>query len=251
MTTREDVERLRAAQSEVVDLAQTDLAVVFESLELARPELVRDTLIEAVPALVREYGDIAATVAAEWYEAVRAGQVSGSYVARLGGVVPEAAPVSSVRYAAGHLFTDAPEQALKVLNGALQRHVLYSGRDTVARNVKLDPARPRFGRIPTGGETCAWCEMMASRGFVYYSARSAGDMGRGVGDDFHDWCDCAVVAEWDREAHHIAGYDPDAMFDRYLTAREEAGSSDPNDIAYALRRLYPDQYKDGVHEHSA
>ncbi|MBK0296290.1 hypothetical protein IAE22_29520, partial [Bacillus sp. S34] len=42
-----------------------------ESLDLTRPESARDELIEFVPQLVREYGDVAATVAAEWYEQVR------------------------------------------------------------------------------------------------------------------------------------------------------------------------------------
>ncbi|WP_336715346.1 VG15 protein [Arthrobacter sp. USHLN218] len=287
MTTRADVERLRTSTGRIVDLIRADLRRLFASLDLSRPERARDALLEAVPALVREYGDAAAVVAAEWYEEIRAAQVGGAYAARLAGTIPEAAPISSVRYAAGHLFDRAfeavdelgelvtinkpadPAKALALLSGSLQRHVLYSSRETVARNVRLDPAQPRFARIPTGPTTCAWCEMLASRGFAYFTEASAGDReGTGVGDDFHDDCDCQVVAEFDREAHHIAGYDPDAMYDRYGRAREHylnsddpdllafLDSLDPDDknrdmkaIAFSLRRLYPDQYKDGVHPH--
>ena len=268
MTTRRDVEQLRSATGRLVDLIRADLARLFRSLDLGRPEVARDELLEAVPALVREYGEMAAVVAAEWYEEIRAAQIGGAYVARLGTILPEAAPITSVRYAAGHLFDRVLEtvdgvgnlvtlkkpadhaKALAVLSGSLQRHVLYSSRDTVARNVRLDPARPRFGRIPSGAKTCAWCEIMSSRGFVYYTEASAGDSdGTGFGDDFHDSCDCQVVAEFDRERHHIEGYDPDAMYDRYLAARKESGSGDVNEIAAALRRLYPDHYTDGVHEH--
>lgn len=249
MTTRADVERLRSATGRLVELIRADLTRLFRSLDMSRPEWARDALLEAVPALVREYGEMAAVVAAEWYEEIRAAQVAGSYTARLGDVIPDVAPISSVRYAARHLFTEEPESALKVLSGAVQRHVLYSSRDTVARNVRLDPARPRFARIPTGPTTCAWCDMMASRGFVYYTEAAAGDKGGdrpGFGDDFHDDCDCQVVASFDREQHHLEGYDPDAMFARYKAARKESGSGDPNEIAASLRRLYPYQYTDGV-----
>ena len=249
MTSRADVERLRSATGRLVELIRADMARLFRRLDLSKPEVARDALLEVVPVLVREYGELAAVVAAEWYEQIRAEQVGGAYTARLGDVIPDAAMVSSVRYAAGHLFKGDPEQTLKVLSGSLQRHVLYSSRGTVARNAEHDPARPRFARIPSGPTTCAWCDMMASRGFVYFTKESAGDTGRGVGDDFHDDCDCQVVPEFDREQHHIEGYDPDAMYDRYLSARDASGSGDPKEIAAALRRLYPDQYKDGVHTH--
>jgi len=81
---------------------------------------------------------------------------------------------------------------------------------------------------------------MSSRGFVYISKASAGAV-----DDFHDDCDCQIVAEWDREAHHIEGYDPDAMYDRYLTARDASGSEDPKKILSKMREMYPDTYTDG------
>lgn len=273
MTSRADVNRLRSATGHLVTLIRADLARLFSSLDLSRPEMARDGLIEAVPTLVREYGGLAAVAAGEWYEEVRAAQVGGRYTARLGDVIPDAAPISSVRYAAGHLFEQDgkpsdPGQALAVLSGAMQRHVLYSSRATVARNAEHDPARPRFARIPSGATTCAWCEMLASRGFVYHTERAAGDLGSGFGEDFHDDCDCQVVAEFDREAHHIAGYDPDAMYARYGAARRHYLNSDDPDlvafldgldpkdpnrdmkgIAYSLRRLYPDQYTDGVHAH--
>lgn len=243
MTTRADVTRLRSANSRLVDLARADLRQAFGSLNLSRPEAVRDELLEIVPALTREYGDVAATVAAEWYEQIRSGQVGGTYTARLGSQIADAAPESSVKYAAGHLFTEKPEQTLALLTGSLQRHVLYSGRDTVARNVALDPAKPRYARV-TSGKTCAWCSMLASRGFVYHDQAAAG-----ATDDFHDDCNCSITPEFDREQHHIEGYDPDDLYDKYQRARAESGSHKPNDIAASLRRLYPEDFTDGVHEH--
>lgn len=67
-------------------------------------------------------------------------------------------------------------------------------------------------------------------------------------------CDCEIVCSWDADQAHIAGYDPDAMYDRYLTARQQLeaeGMPVPSDadIAARMRELFPDQYTDGhIHE---
>lgn len=227
-------------------MAKEDLAGLIAGLDLTRPEVVRDALLEVVPVLVREYGDVAAVAAAEWYEETRAVQVSGRFTAVPAAAVDSAQVEATVRWAAGGLFTDDTADVLARLEGAVQRYITYSARETVRRNVKSDPSRPRYARVPSGPSTCAFCGMLASRGFVYHTERSAGDLGRGVGDDFHDDCDCQVVPEWDAEAHHIEGYDPDALYAIYKRARKKSGSGDLTEITAAARRLEPDKFTDGV-----
>lgn len=228
MTTRADVDRLGRAQSRVTALVRADLEAFFASLSLSNPAAARDALLEFVPILVSEYGTVSATVAAEWYEEVRARDVGGLYTARLGDLTPDEAVRGGVRYAAGHLWTDNPQMTLAVLSGAVQRYVQYGGRDAVARNVAADPKRPRFARVPRGQTTCAFCTMTASRGFVYHSESSAG-----VSDKFHDDCDCQVVMSWDRDTPHIEGYDPDRLYELYSSAR----GSDFYDTADILARM--------------
>lgn len=239
MTSRDDLNRLTAAQRELVRMAQNELRGFFGSVDLTRPELVRDALVEIVPLLTREYGELVATVAAEWFEQVHPGAFLAQTAAE---TFPSAGVVENVRYHAGALFTDDPYAAVNGISGALQRFILYSGRTTVARNVQLDPSKPRFGRVPTGAKTCAWCSMLASRGFVYLTRETAGV----VASDYHDDCDCQIVPEWDSGSSHIDGYDPDRLYDQYLQARDAAGSGDPKDIAAAMRRLFPDSFTDGV-----
>lgn len=220
-------------------MAQNELRGFFSTVDLTRPELVRDALIEIVPLLTREYGELVATVAAEWFEQVHPGAFLAQTAAE---TFPSAGVVENVRYHAGALFTDDPYAAVNGISGALQRFILYSGRATVARNVQLDPSKPRFGRVPTGAKTCAWCGMLASRGFVYLSEQTAGI----VAEDYHDDCNCAIVPSFDADDAHIEGYDPDRLYDQYLQARDAAGSGDPKDIAAAMRRLFPDSFTDGV-----
>lgn len=243
MTTRAQVNQLSDAGRRLVEMAKRDLDVLLRMIDLSSPERARDALLDVMPALVREYGELASVAAYEWYEAVRvASGVVSSHRMQLSMGVEAGRVQAGVRFAAGHLFGDDPLSMVGLLGGMLQRYIMYSARDTVQRNVAGDSAKPRFARVPTGAKTCAFCEMIASRGFVYHSRRSAGAMSR-----FHNDCDCQIVPEFDADGHHIDGYDPDAMYDRYEAARVSAGSGDPKAIAAEMRRLFPDQYTDGVH----
>lgn len=92
--------------------------------------------------------------------------------------------------------------------------------------------------------------MVASRGFVYVSEDSA--IGRHH-DKFHAHCDCQIVPSWDVNNPLLEGYDPDAMYERYLAARgaveDEGGNpADHRLILAKMRRMFPDQYKDGIDE---
>lgn len=249
MPTRADVTRLARGQRRLAAYAADDLRRLFTSFDLSSPDRVRDALLEVVPQLVREYGDLAAVVAAEWYEEVR--NAPGTFHPRLGPNAQVDAVEGNVRYAARHLYTDTPEAVLGVLQGSMQRHIAYSGRETIARNVRFDPARPRYARVPTGARTCAFCEMVASRGFVYASEQHAQRRGRGqIQDKYHDDCNCQVVPSWDAEQAHIEGYDPDAMYARYKAAWEAAGGpgASGKQVAYEMRRLFPGTYTDGVYD---
>lgn len=246
MTTRQDVNRLSTATSRLTTAAQDDLSTFFRSLDLTLPEAARDELIEFLPRLTQLYGDAAAAAAAEWFEGLRASAVGTPYEAVLADPVDDAQVSKTVHYAAGHLFTSTPDQALAVLSSATQRYVTYMSRATVARNAAHDPARPRWARVPRGPHTCAFCAMLASRGFVYHSETKAG----GADRRFHDDCHCQIVPEWGRGPAHIEGYDPDAMHAMYEQARRaalDAGQrADPENVLAYMRRMHPESLTDGI-----
>lgn len=240
MTSRADINRLEHGNDRLVAMALRDMRALLGQFDLSTPELVRDMLLELVPMLVREYGDVAATAAAEWYEEVCP---MGGYSAVAAAGAQREAVEGSVRALAGGLFTDGSVEALE---GAIQRHIWYSSRATIARNVELDPAKPRFARVPSGSETCAWCDMLASRGWVYHSRETAGDP---AFNRFHDNDNCSIVPQWDQDAAIIAGYDPDALYDRYKAARAEveADGLKVTDVSVTQRMqdMDPERYSDG------
>ena len=90
--------------------------------------------------------------------------------------------------------------------GSDQEH-LYA----VLINGGRDRRRPRFARVPTGNETCDFCLMLASRGFVYRSADSA--------THTHANCDCRIVPSWD--SNEVEGYDPSAIYGRWQEQVDE------------------------------
>lgn len=226
------------------------MQALWQTIQGLSPQWQRDLLLDAIPALVRKYGNVAATAAAEWYERTRATQVDGPYEPVSADLFPDAAIQATIRYKAGDLFNGGSADMAAFLNGALNRWVQYSGRETIARNIRRDPSKPRFARVPTGAKTCAFCEMLASRGFVYLSEQSA--KATKLLRAYHNHCDCQAVAEWDRDTHHIEGYDPDAMYSRYLQARaaaeHETDGTAPSttSILAHMRRMHPESYTDGI-----
>ena len=197
MTSREDVNRLSEASSELIAMARRDLRDFMASLNLSDPAAAKAALVEIVPLLVREYGDLSAIAAAEWYEEIRtAANAPGSFAARLSDGIESGRVEASVGEAVGGLWRGDPATTLAALEAAIQRHIKYSSRDTVRQNVRADPAKPRYARVPRGRITCAFCLMLSSRGYVYLDAKTAG---REDPSHYHGHCDCEVVAEFDAE----------------------------------------------------
>lgn len=191
MVSAATVAEFRQNNRDLVSLAQQDLTDFWSALSLeGNPIVVRDNLLEFFPELVQAYGDTAAVLAADFYDAIRNAPPSAASFRAGMSATPDASQAESVaRWGLGPLFTqNDPAQALLDLLGATQRLVLQAGRSTIIDSASADPVRTGFARIPVG-KTCPFCTMVASRGFVYATARSAGQS-----NEWHNDCDCVVVA---------------------------------------------------------
>ena len=85
----------------------------------------------------------------------------------------------------------------------------------------------RFARVPSGGETCPFCIMLASRGAVYYSEQTAGADGH-----YHANCRCRIVPSWGLA--EIEGYDPDLYYDMWKHPEKYAKPEDGTSVAAEL-----------------
>ena len=114
---------------------------------------------------------------------------------------------NTIRGASAYLFSDEPD-ATKFfgrIREFLRREVVKAPNDAMAQNVnRYKELGLRWARVPCGYETCAFCAMLAGRGFVYHSAKFAGD-----GHEYHAHCRCKVIPG-KKGTNGVEGYDPRA-----------------------------------------
>lgn len=92
-----------------------------------------------------------------------------------------------------------PQACLDYLKGKVDEYVKQGGRDTMALNVRRDRYNVGYARIPDG-ESCDFCRMLGSRGFIYHSEETAGggSMHGTEFDSYHPYCNCQIAVTFDR-----------------------------------------------------
>ena len=203
----------------------------------------RELVVQALESVMPEYTALAAQSTADMYDAIRVQSVGEAMGARAISGYDPAATDGAVR-AFAQKVVDGKE--IEVFNRLVLSRVDYELRRAanycVTANGARDPLRPRYARVPTGAETCDFCLMLASRGFVYHSVSSA------AVDHTHFSCDCRVIQGYPGD--EVEGYDPQAIYDRWQDAidgkaRERAerkGTTESEERA-AIMRAYGDAAK--------
>jgi len=204
------------ANNGIADLVEQDLLDFLGALNFERPDAVQTALFEFVPALVSEYGDVAASVAADWYDELRASEgVPGSFRAPLAPSVSAAQVSDRLGYAtraSGPLWLGDSATLTGFLSMMTNEYALQPGRDTVMQAAHSEKAA--YARIPEPG-ACKFCLMLASRGFVYSKSTAGGSK------KFHGKCRCNAMPVWDETRARVEfGYDPDALYDLYAKVRD-------------------------------
>ncbi|MFU0535165.1 hypothetical protein ACMZ7N_04210 [Gardnerella pickettii] len=211
MVTREDTNRLAAANKKISDSAQQAAQEVLQKIASAPTEAARIALIdELIPAVASQYSEQIAMAAAKWYEEVRADalpDVDDGFEASLAQTYSKKAIVEEIH---DHILSNRNKFDEAIVD-AMDRWIKIPGRATIAENCKRDPKKPRYALVPQG-KTCAFCTMLAGRGFVYKSEKTAHKM--------HNHCDCVACPEWGANPNKIRGYNPDALSDEWDKAKK-------------------------------
>lgn len=208
--TRADVDALSKAQQSVIAEAKRELGKAWRETADLDPTQRRNALIDLTQAIIHKYGMGDSEAAATWYEIVRARWFDDNFEVQPWETDPndDRRLREAIRAKANMLFPEDagydPEGFLNYLNGLVDRNVHAHGQMTVAHNVKRDRRGVRYARVPTGGETCQFCFMLCSRGYVYRTADSG---------SFHAHANdkCELVPEFKKGTAKVKGYDPDRM----------------------------------------
>lgn len=188
----------------------------------------RKELLDYAYAIVQKYGEGAAALSAEMYDAVAI--LEGRYIAPA--EMAQLANYGDVAKAVNGTLLQSSN--LDEIANAAARWVKMAGADTTLHNAIRDGAQ--FAWVPSG-ETCAFCIMLASRGWQYASKKA---IKGGHAEHIHSNCDCQYAVRYD-ERTTIAGYDPD----EYRSMYRHADGRTPTEKINAMRRT---AYADGNDE---
>lgn len=135
------------------------------------PNVIRLTLLDTLPALVEQFSDGTAALAADYYDDTRSDlDLSTSYSAEpVVKLRPDKLRIGAL-WIVKPLSADTPEPATAVqrLADVIQLETARPFRDTVTANVARDPSAVGWRRIAAGG--CTMCRFLANRGAVYREA---------------------------------------------------------------------------------
>ena len=189
-------------------------ATVAEKREAAK--LIMEGFVQA-------YDDKAAVFASQWYD-YRAEQGGARLKQAVTMTVYEPGSVDDVaRYQAKKLAKEGDAAFARACGEFARNDAFRSLNETIVANVGRDRDKgAMFARVPTGFETCPFCLMLASRGAVYHSRKTAGEWGR-----FHRGCDCKVVPsfEGDPDAELVQGVKPRELYERIVLMERQTGLS--------------------------
>lgn len=191
----------------VSDGMKQALAAELETIDWSDMAAAKTRVLEVMQLYCGGATDAAAVLASNFYSLAREYATGLTYDAlALSGRVPEATTAAVESFFAPETAT--PESIKPKLLSRLGYEVSRAAGDCVFINGGRDHKKPRYARVPSGSETCAFCLMLGSRGFVYSSARNAGFL-----NHYHDNCDCRVVPSWAEMM--VEGYDPEAIYDQW------------------------------------
>ena len=170
----------------------------------------RDLVIQALAAVMPTYTTMAAQASADFYDAARelvVGEKMGARaISDFDMRKTEGAVRGFVRFVLRDDVQTFNDQVLQRIDYEMKR----SANMSVVENGRRDPKKVRYARVPTGAETCDFCLMLASRGFVYQSEGTAS------ASHCHSSCDCRVTPGWD--GMEVEDYDPRSIYDRWQDA---------------------------------
>ena len=207
-----------AALRKVNDTAAQEMFAYLANHEWFISNEAKQAAIDFAFGLSTKYGEAAAELACEMYDAIMALNATTA-------IMP-AQPAQTATYnevskaVIGTMKTNNPQ----IISDAIGRLVKMAGVDTTMQNALRDGAE--WAWIPRG-DTCAFCIALASRG---WQPASASAIKNGHAEHIHGNCDCAYAVRFNEKTNY-AGYDPD----KYL-AMYNSTSGTPNQKINAMRR---------------
>ena len=171
------------ARAELTD----DLAKIVSSTTDA--DAIHAALDTLTPALIQKYGKAAGSASTQLWNYIYEHDTGayGNAVVYMN-TYEEYAKAMAIdsNYAFSEGDDTDTDKATSFVADTMIHNILGSARSTMTQNSVYSAAHgttTKYARVPQGAYTCAFCLMLASRGFVYASEESAGEF-----DQYHKEC---------------------------------------------------------------
>ena len=187
-----------------------------------------DEILDVAYGLVTRYGEASSELTCQMYEALA--EYSGAAVA-----AAEAAATATYGETARAIRGEMKRtNDAKTISSAAGRLVKLASVDTMVKNALRDGAQ--WAWIPSG-DTCAYCMMLASRGWQRASDEI---IANGHATHIHNNCDCTFAVRFSDDVD-VEGYNPEEMYDEYINAGDTRWER-----VNALRRKHYAANKDAI-----
>ncbi len=173
--------------------AKAKVLRVLKELDWNDVPACRDAVVDVVNAVLDNYGLAAGQAAADFFDVAREIAVGEKLGATATADRDPAATECAIRAFVDKVNGGDHDAFERLVLSRIDYEIKRAAGTTMMENVARDPLSPRFARVPSGGETCKFCLMLAGRGFVYHSKKTAGEFGH-----YHDNCDCRIVPRFAR-----------------------------------------------------
>lgn len=215
----------KAAEDMIKYLQQMNVNNVTGGFALTPQQ--RKQLIDYSYAVATKYGEGAAAAACEMYDAIAFLQNAP---------VPAAMPAETATYGeVAKAVNGTWKQNPQIVPSAVGRLVKMAGADTTLQNALRDGAE--FAWIPSG-DTCAFCIMLASRGWQRASKKA---IKNGHAEHIHSNCDCTYAIRFNSNLE-VEGYDPAKYEEMYY----EADGATWRGKVESMRRDFYQENKDKI-----
>lgn len=195
---RSYIENYSNSLNDISETAKAALAAALQKVDYSRPtDEVKAAVLAIMQSACGASTDVTAQLAARFYEGIRASMGGGAYKARANSMRDSAATEGAIA-AFLKILVDGgePDEFIAKCVGRLDYENRKAAKECIAHNARHDPVKPLWALVPTGGETCEYCIILASYGFVGNSQL--------VGHT-HENCNCRLVPSWNRKTT-IDGY---------------------------------------------
>ena len=190
----------------------------------------RKAAVDYAAALAQKYGESAAAISCEVYDAVA--QASGISL-------PPAEPAAPASYGDVAKTVNGmvkQGQSSEEMGAAVGRLVKRTGVDTTMQNAIRDGAE--WAWIPHG-DTCSFCIMLASNGWQRASRKA---LKGGHADHIHNHCDCTYAIRFSGDTTYD-GYDPEKYREIYDKAEGDTWQEKLNSMRRDEYAKDPEKYR--------